>query len=105
MPDGYPIKGCAEINLHDASLPPTLQCTLQCMGYAQKCITGTQIFFDMQTGRLGAHHGVPYIVQDEQTPGAQTHLTILMSSSDRYKYSTDHEMVGNWQQRSKVDLS
>ena len=37
-----PIKGCTEIDLHDPSLLPTLQCTLQCMGHAQKCITGTQ---------------------------------------------------------------
>ena len=39
-----PIKCCTEINLHDASLLPTVQCTLQCMGHAQKCITGTQTF-------------------------------------------------------------
>ena len=38
-----PIKGCTEkVNLHDPSLLPTLQCTLQCMGHAQKCTTGTQ---------------------------------------------------------------
>ena len=39
-----PIKGCTEINLHDPSLLSTLQCTLQCMGHSQKCITGTQLF-------------------------------------------------------------
>ena len=39
-----PIKDCTEINLHNPSLVPTIQCTLQCMGHAQKCITGTQIF-------------------------------------------------------------
>ena len=39
-----PIKGCTEINLHDASLLPPLQCTLQCMGHARKCITGSQTF-------------------------------------------------------------
>ena len=39
-----PIKGRADINLHDPSLLPTLQCTLQCLGHAQKCITGTQTF-------------------------------------------------------------
>ena len=39
-----PIKDCAEINLHDPCLLPTIQCTLQCMGHAQKCITGTQTF-------------------------------------------------------------
>ena len=39
-----PIKGCAEINLYDPILLPTLQCTLQCMRHAQKCITGTQAF-------------------------------------------------------------
>ena len=40
----YPIKGCTEINLHDPSLLPTLQCTLQCMGHAQTCITGPLTF-------------------------------------------------------------
>ena len=39
-----PIKGCAEINLHDPRVMPTLQCTLQYMGHSQKCIAGTQIF-------------------------------------------------------------
>ena len=34
----HPIKGCTEISLHDPSLLPTLQSTLQCMGHAQKCI-------------------------------------------------------------------
>ena len=28
-----PIKVCTEVNLHDPSLLPTLQCTLQCMGH------------------------------------------------------------------------
>ena len=39
-----PIKSCTEVNLHDLSLLSTLQCILQCMGHAQKCITGTQTF-------------------------------------------------------------
>ena len=39
-----PIQCCTEVNLHDLSLLPTLQCTLQCMGHAQKRITGTQTF-------------------------------------------------------------
>ena len=39
-----PIKGCIEITQHDPSLRRTLQCTLQCMGHAQKCITCTQTF-------------------------------------------------------------
>ena len=39
-----PIKGCTEVNLHDPSLLPTLQCTLQSMGHAQKCITVTLTF-------------------------------------------------------------
>ena len=38
------IKGCAEINLHDPSLLQTPQCTFQCMGHANKRITGTQTF-------------------------------------------------------------
>ena len=40
----YSIKGCAEINQYDPSLLPPLQCTLQCIGHAQKCITGTLTF-------------------------------------------------------------
>ena len=39
-----PIKGCTDINLQYPSLLSTLQCNLQCMGHAQKCITGTQTF-------------------------------------------------------------
>ena len=39
-----PIKGCAEINLHNTNLLPTLQGTFQCMEYLQKCITDTQTF-------------------------------------------------------------
>ena len=39
-----PMKGCAEINLHDPSLLPTFECTLQYMEHAKKCITGTQTF-------------------------------------------------------------
>ena len=39
-----PIKSCTEVNLCDQSLLPILQCTLQCMGHTQKCITGTQTF-------------------------------------------------------------
>ena len=38
------INGYTEANLHDQSLLPTLQCTLQCMGHAQECITGDQTF-------------------------------------------------------------
>ena len=45
-----PIKGWAEINLHDFSLLPTLQCTLQSMGHAQKYITGTQTFLISKLG-------------------------------------------------------
>ena len=39
-----PIKGWTEISLHDSSLLPTLQCTLQCMVHEQKSITGTHTF-------------------------------------------------------------
>ena len=39
-----PIKSFTEVNLHDPSLLPTLQCTLQCTGHTQKCITDTQTF-------------------------------------------------------------
>ena len=45
-----PIKGCTEVNLHDPSLLPTLQCTLQCKGHAQKCITGTHTFLISKLG-------------------------------------------------------
>ena len=33
-----PINGCTENNLQDPSILPPLQCTLQCMGHAQKCV-------------------------------------------------------------------
>ena len=49
-----PIKGCTEVDLHDPSLLPTLQCSLQCMGHAQKCDIS-----DKQTGWLEAHHCIP----------------------------------------------
>ena len=39
-----PIKGCTEINLHNFRFLPALQCTLQCMGHAQKCITESKTF-------------------------------------------------------------
>ena len=39
-----PINGRAEINLYNPSFLRSLQCTLQCMRHAQKCITGTQTF-------------------------------------------------------------
>ena len=45
-----PIKGGAEINMNDPSLLATLQCTLQCMRHAQKCITGTQSFLISKLG-------------------------------------------------------
>ena len=44
------IKGCIEVNLQDPSLRPTLQCTLQCMGHEQKCITGTKTFLISELG-------------------------------------------------------
>ena len=40
-----PVKSCTEVNLHDPSL-------LQCMGHAQKCITGTQTFPISKLGGL-----------------------------------------------------
>ena len=48
-----PIESCAKINLLGPSLLPNLQCGLQCMGHAQKCITGTRPdLTDKQTGWL-----------------------------------------------------
>ena len=52
------IKGCTLINLHDPSLLPTLQCTLQCMEHAQKCITGTETFPISQLG--GGKHTIAF---------------------------------------------
>ena len=37
------IKDFSEINQHDPSILSTLKFTLQCTGYTQQCITGTQI--------------------------------------------------------------
>ena len=49
------IKGRAEINLHDPSLLPILQCTLQCIPHAQKCISDAQTFpISKQAGWLHA---------------------------------------------------
>ena len=45
-----PIKGCVEINLQNSSFPPTLQCTLHCMGHVQKYITGTLTFLMFKMG-------------------------------------------------------
>ena len=39
-----PFKGSTEINQQDNSPLANLPCTLQCMGHAQKCITGIQTF-------------------------------------------------------------
>ena len=69
-----PIKGCTEVNLHNTSLLPTLQCTLQCKGHAEKCITGTQTFPISKLG--GWKHTIPFRKSSpgahEPTPGAQT---------------------------------
>ena len=54
----YPIKGCTEINRRDPSLLPTLKCTLQSIGHAQKCITGTQTFPKRKLG--GWEHTTAY---------------------------------------------
>ena len=86
-----PIKCCAEINLHDPSLLPTLQCTLRCMGHKQKCITGIQT---LPIGKLGgwkhttAFHNLFHktalnktferLHSIKPTPDAQTIKTILM---------------------------
>ena len=83
-----PIKGCTEINLHYPSFLPTLQCTLQCMGHAPKCVTGTQTFLISKLS--GWRH-----TTDEQTRRTDTFLTILMP----------WKSVGNWQKRRMVDLS
>ena len=53
-----PIKGCTEINLHDYCLLPTLQCTLQCMGHAQNCITVTKSFPISKLG--GWQHAIAF---------------------------------------------
>ena len=47
-----PIKCSTKINLHDPSLLPNLQCTLQCMEHALNGITDTLTFL---TSKLGAN--------------------------------------------------
>ena len=46
----YPVKGCAEVNLHNPGLLPTLQCTLKFMRHTQECIAGTLPFLIRKLG-------------------------------------------------------
>ena len=75
---------------------PTLQCTLQCMGHAQKCITGNKTFLISKLG-------------------SWKHTLAFQKSSETNRYQTLKNLrqyilmlwksVGNWQQRRRVDLS
>ena len=78
------IKGCTEINLHDPSLLPTLKFTLQCMGHAQKCITGTQTFPIIKLDGWKCTNAF-----QKSSPDTQTPWTILMLLKS----------VGNWKRR------
>ena len=87
IPDGWPIKGCAEINVYYPSFLPTLQCTLQCVWHAQICIRGTQTFpISKLGGWKHSHHCVNGGI-------VRTTLTILML----------WKSVGSWQQRRTVE--
>ena len=74
------IKGRAEIILSDPSLLHTPQCTLQCMGHSQKCITGTHTF------TISKLFG-------------WKHTTVFHKSFELWK------PVTNWQQKRTVDPS
>ena len=84
-----PFKSCTEINLHDPNLLLTLQCTLKCMGYAQKYITGTQTF-PQQTG--GWMHTTAF-QKSSNTNRLQAlkHLRQYWCYGNRSKLATDEE--------------
>ena len=86
--------GCAEINLFDPSLLPTLLCTLHCVRHAQWCITGTQTFLISKL--CGWKHTTAFHKSFESNwhqMYAQTPWTILML----------WKSVDSWQQRRTVD--
>ena len=66
-----------EVDLHDPSILPTLQCTLQCTVHEQKCITGTQTFL---ISKLGGWKDTTAFHKSSKTNRHQAlkHLTILM---------------------------
>ena len=86
-----PIKGCTEINLHDPSLLPTLQCTLQCMGHSKKCIRGTQTFLISKLG--GWKQNIAF------------HKSSKTNRHQALKHLRQYWSYGNWQQRRTVGLS
>ena len=77
-----PINGFAEINLHDPCLLPSLQCTLQCIRQAQKCITSTLTF---PISKLG---GWKHTTAFHKSSGANRHQTL--------KRLRQHRCYGNW---------
>ena len=74
----HSIKGCAEVNQHNPCLLPTFQCTLQCMGHTQKCITGTHPFPISKMGGWkhtthNQHHSQPAPLTTSTTHNHQHH--------------------------------
>ena len=76
-----------------SSLLPTLQCTLQCMRHAQKCITGIQTFPISKLGgwkQTTAFHKSSEVNRHQALKHLGQHTDIM-------------EIGGNWQQRRTVD--
>ena len=96
-----PIKGCTEINLHDPSLLPTLRYTLQCMGVAQKCITGTQTF---PISKLGGWKHTTACHKSSETNRHQTFKNL-----GQYWCYWNRSVIGNrggwWTFRNYGDIS
>ena len=90
-----PINGCTEVNLHDPSLLPTLQCTLQCLEHSQKCITGTPTF---SVHKLGGRKHTTAFHKSSKTNRHQA-CSNTLDNTDLM------ELVGNWRQKRTVDLS
>ena len=96
-----PIKSYTEVNLHDLSLLQTLQCTLQCMGHSQKCITGTQTF---PTSKLGGWKGTTAFHKLSKTNRHQAlkHLRQYLCYGN---WSVISNRRGRWTLRNWGDIS
>ena len=82
-----PIKGSAEINLHDSSLLPSLQCTLQCMRHTQKCIT------DIQTIPISKLGGWKHTTVFHKSSEANRHS--VLKHLRQYRCYGNRSVVGN----------
>ena len=84
-----PIKGCAEISLQNPSLLPTLQCTLQCNGHKQKCVTGTQTFLISKVG------GWKHTTALNKSSNTNRHQTLIHLRVRQYWCDGNLSVIGN----------